>query len=1039
MALKKITESPTIGDTIDFDIICHDADGCYSADPYKVDKVVIYHIKRDFSSGNQTEYEAVHIDKDFQDRLLAAEKKACESPTAENIEAAHRMRLEIASYSKTASIYYNDAVPIAIFGTTDFPAWLSTDQDNAILTHVTEDSDGNTVYGNFKLVWQPIGQREGDYFICWTWTPQPAGDSYSAHESFMLMGNTLLTTSIPSHATPYQKYEILLERYLPEMFKVHVADSDLSPEVLDKFNQAIAKGFTMIEDMANQLVDLQDANAVSESLLLYLANFLDLKVRSEDPTRWRRQIKRAVPLYKMKGTKRGLTEALDQAGIRLVKLTRLWQVISPYTRQESFVVSEDGTTSFRLAETALDVESTNFAVWVRYKDTEEYTSVLLDDVQFDTADNGSTDLIWEGAALVEGDVVRVLYKVTEVAEQDIENYIRTLPYADQRDEVDQEYPKKNWNVRVIEEDDPLFSVIVPNRHPYADFLVFGKVRTEFPYSENTYNMETFNGSLRDSKSPCDIDKDFMDSCSQCLASVFNLDLEIERLSNDRILETIDIVKEYSPFHAIIHTLNFSGSVEDIIKPPVEEIECLVQINGSEAMIAGAAQFIFARGMENGLTTNEVKRNVLANVETVASDTGIAHNDAVVISCMDLRFDQIGLDSDTAETYLEILAPHAHAGTYEIGSPYRNYARITSAVTEPLTTSSFTFRLSNLTYTYGSASITQDNLYSFTESGVDWANLGVKTVWDIDNGSYTGNAWKVYINAYSTEYPILNVLPGGTLLLEDDGSLPNSNAASLTWTLKDGAGENVQSGTAGILKTTLRGRVSLDLDTTITDVRNAFSIGNYLWYDTNGIQYRIMDWIPDEEKRFYIAGWNQGDVGATHTIKVYHRLADNQIGNLDYIGLMLQTSTDHESGLSINNGENPPAVPLEDSRFKENFLVAIGSDYYVISAIDGTDITLAGPDQDWKTLGAGGTSVPYTIYRYVRQPKTINGHDFGQYDRRGDEIITKEIENAATFAFSVVANRSEAPANEIVDMVSQREGVSFVIDYADGSQEKGDVC
>lgn len=114
--LKKIDESPTISDTIEFDILCHDADGCFSADPYKVDKVVIYSVQRDFASGNPAEYEAVHMDNDFQEQLLAAEKKACQFPTEENIEEVRKMEMQATSYSKIFNVYYNEAVPVAVFG-----------------------------------------------------------------------------------------------------------------------------------------------------------------------------------------------------------------------------------------------------------------------------------------------------------------------------------------------------------------------------------------------------------------------------------------------------------------------------------------------------------------------------------------------------------------------------------------------------------------------------------------------------------------------------------------------------------------------------------------------------------------------------------------------------------------------------------------------------------------------------------------------------------------------------------------------------------
>ena len=145
--------------------------------------------------------------------------------------------------------------------------------------------------------------REGDYFICWTWTPLIAGSTLTQHYKFSLSGNTETTTSIPTHYTDPKKYTTLLERYTPEVFKFSLADSDVTTDVIDRTNKTIAMGFNVLENLTNQLVDLHDPNALNEFLLPYLSNYFGLKLRTDDPTRWRGQIKRAVPLYKKKGTK----------------------------------------------------------------------------------------------------------------------------------------------------------------------------------------------------------------------------------------------------------------------------------------------------------------------------------------------------------------------------------------------------------------------------------------------------------------------------------------------------------------------------------------------------------------------------------------------------------------------------------------------------------------------------------------------------------------------------------------------------------------
>ena len=119
---------------------------------------------------------------------------------------------------------------------------------------------------------------------------------------------------------------------------------------------------------------------------------------------------------------------------------------------------------------------------------EEYTELTSDYVTISVID-GEYILRWVGdelsidpIILEEGDSIRVLYEVIEVpaGSQSLEDFIRSLPLADQRDERDQEYPLKNWNVRLIEEDDPLFPVAIPTRHPFAADVVWGKNQNRIP-------------------------------------------------------------------------------------------------------------------------------------------------------------------------------------------------------------------------------------------------------------------------------------------------------------------------------------------------------------------------------------------------------------------------------------------------------------------------------------------------------------------------------------------------------------------------------
>ena len=63
MALKKINEEPKVTDTILFELTTPDATGCYVQNPYKVDRLTIYYVERDFLGENFGEYTKVIVDE----------------------------------------------------------------------------------------------------------------------------------------------------------------------------------------------------------------------------------------------------------------------------------------------------------------------------------------------------------------------------------------------------------------------------------------------------------------------------------------------------------------------------------------------------------------------------------------------------------------------------------------------------------------------------------------------------------------------------------------------------------------------------------------------------------------------------------------------------------------------------------------------------------------------------------------------------------------------------------------------------------------
>lgn len=1002
MKLRKITENPTISDTVLFEIETTDESGT-PINPYKVDSVVIYHLQRDFTKGSSNSL---------------VEKVGGEELT----------------------VYFSNAEPVKVYGADSLnPAWLSTDTANAYITKADFDDDGNALVGMFHVEWTPELAREGDYYICWKWTPVPAGDTLCNYISFYLYGDTEATTVTPSHITPPTKYEVLLDRYTPDMFRHTLADQDVTPSVLDRFNKAVAKGFTTIEDLANQVHDLIDSNATHESLLPYLANLFRMKLHSNDPTLWRKQIKNAVQTYKKKGTYLGLKEALSHAGITLQKITKMWQVISKTTWQECFKV-KDGQTTFQLAKVAkLPINVLNYEVYLRAAGADDYVELTTDYVTFDNS-TGKTIMTWVGdelpsnpISLEANDFLRVIYQYGDVTSQSLENFIRDLPLSDQRDEATFDLPPKNWNVRLIEEDDVMFPVVIQNRHPFRSPIVWGKIRTEFPFSENIYNMEEYNGSFRDSIDPCDIDRDFLDPCSDGQSSKYTVDIEIEQLTNDRVREAEEIIKDNVPFHAQLHSINYSGGINEYVVPPVEEIEILVDMLIDEHIMI--KQNDFNRLIKNANThAGEQRRNLLSSGSAVASAiNGVGYNEDIVLFSPEVRFDTLAIKP--TDNLLEILSG-VNAGTYTVSDPGNNVVKIDQGspgtiAYPPLDTSEFPYRLSNQMYSTSSGSVYQDDLFVFSEEGQDYRSYNIQTV--LNNPSAP---WNVVIptGPQAGFYAIYDVLPGNKLVLS--GWPTTSNVTGLKYKITTSSLSSVvvdrSLNGAAMVAVTRRGRVEVSIGSDTLPDGWDVRIGDYVRY--SGVDYAITGFAASN--KMYINGYTSGNAAGV-ALKIYRRLVQGT-GYLDFRGMYLVTATNYESSLNVQDGSNPPAVPVENSSFMNNFLIQIGTDYFQVAGWNGTRIDLIGPKKSW---GLGGTSsLSYSIIKYTNTPgPTANGQVFQRLDRRGNEPVNISQETASPMSMGArVAALNAATGTNIIETIGQTETIDFEILWEDGTTTKGEI-
>lgn len=1065
-----IDKNISIADDVDIILETKDYNECLS-NPYKIDKVTIYFVSREFFESTTSEYDHNVFDETLLKEYKELKKIACENPTTEILNKIKFLENKIESSKLNSKFFFKEALPVRVFGgykcnepdqiisctpvsnSEFFPAWLNPELvPEDLKQQVSQDNIlENIEEGKFLLRWQPFGMREGDYFICWTWQPNVAGDSISSHLFFNLEGNTQLTTALPTHQTNPEKYEILMERYTPELFKAFISENDLSPYVIQELNNSVAKGFTFLEDLANQIIDLLDSNSIQEQFLPVLSNYFNLDLKSNDPTLWRRQIKKAIPNFKKKGTVEGLKEAYSDAGYNLLKVTRLWQILSKYTYQESFEFND--SYEFELnKKIILPLDENNFGLWGLKSDSSDWIKLDSSYISFEER-NEKLVLIWQGGEDFDfepKDYIRILYKTKEIPneqEQQYENYIRNLSLMDLRDERNQEYPPKNWNTYLIEEDDPLFNVLIPVRHPFHDYLIWGQIRTEFPYSENAYNMEEYNGSIRDSLNPCDIDKNFIDPCGDCQSSKLTIDLEIEELSNDRIKEAEKIFYEFVPFHSLVHSINYNGIVNEFIKPPIEEITTLISYFGNEILLSGEAQHIFNRAIPYDEAIDIAKRDMLSTmVPATESLSGTIQNESIILispssTTEDLENslfkNQVGISnfkskgintSITNESnpfdnsnLLQVLSPSFNAGFYSVSDVTKNYVKINpGTVFEPLNKKQFSFKLFNKLHSQN-VSIKKINKFTIlNKKSEDFVNFESKIL--KITSSDTSN-----FNIVS----VVEVKSDGSFVVEDyldDNSVPLGEGPTST---------NNKNINFNILNSNIYFDAKINISTeSVLDFgsysTSNFKIGDYIFYDEN--QYLVKR-IIDENK--LSIDLNEGDAEGA-LIYVYRILFENNVGQFDYLGLSLETNSNNENELGIQNGKNPTSVPVENDQFKENYLILINNQYYTILEIEENKIILDGPINDWTLTG---TSVNYIIYRFNKESISIKdrvlpeikGHEFnyqddppkglgGHIDRSGSEVVYLN-----TKTYSTILNSMNNKEN-VNDLLEQNEDISYQIEY-----------
>jgi hypothetical protein len=350
-------------------------------------------------------------------------------------------------------------------------------------------------------------------------------------------------------------------------------------------------------------------------------------------------------------------------------------------------------------------------------------------------------------------------------------------------------------------------------------------------------------------------------------------------------------------------------------------------------------------------------------------------------------------------------------------------------------------LSNRVYQYLSAAIYQDNVFIFRDPNVNFALYSIQGVHD------GVPPWKVNIPALGNTYNVYQILPdGGLVLINGTPALWNTSQSGVGYSLLDASLALVHSSGSGVLNVVPRGRVDLT-GSSIIDIRDLVEINNnYYVYNMAaiGTQYLISGFIEGSTTEFYIDGYSGGDLVGT-TVTILRRNVDAATGSFAYQGLKLTTPVNYEVNLNIQNGTNnlyPPGGAPTIGNLKENYLFKIGSDYYAIEQIDGTNVVLQGPTQTWYLFGL---NVPYEVYRYTLTGPftfpntaypTIPEHTLDYINRSKGEIIDHFRQDTAGNYFMIsplLVASAMSGKTQMEDMVNQQESITYSIEFREGDQ------
>lgn len=1104
MPLKPYNQNPKTSDNILFDLFTPMANGCFTQQPLSFDSIKIFFIARSPVLNNEFENQQITYKENLQravyevtelyctetDELrkqrLAILQQSLETDLANNA-LAPATGTNVEPGANTNTTFYYEAQMVFCAGVAcesgAGPLWIQG-EDNSTSIVQRVDTDKELGNGHFAFIWEPGPIKEGDYYICYGYTMQTSAYVTKPEAKFLhfYIGASIQNeVAIPTHAVPPEKYFTLLNAYLPRMYFEKYAVNDDSMFTLEALNQSVGQAFTDIDNQVSRIIDILDANVTPEPYLPLLAQMFALKLRSLDITRWRGQIVTAVPQFKQKGTLASLAQALDQAGMQLLQYKQYWQISWPqvYTQTLKFENSYEFVLDEYTDNTLFYEFASLYELKLAYSGTYTWVNANITAISFSQNTKGETVLTWDPTiqTLKNGDQILVTYLNENMTNTQVELYQYWRDYFVRQDIrvqnpdgyflITPDMQPANWNMRLMPKDDPLFSVYIPTMNPFYDPVVFGMYRTDFPYSENVYNMEEYNGSLRPTTNPQNMSPDYLEKCSGTLSADYGLIVKIQNLSDFRISECLGIIKDYTPFHAILRTLEVVGQIQDFILPPSESIEWLIQITYNDFIIAGDAQYAFNRkSILYNYTTEAYPytdgqgklafyRTDFANENTTPAAQGslTVYNKSMVLEAQrNIRnFKSFNITKNSS--YLEILDGD-FAGAYsniietvnDFSLTIEGPAAAAFAGMAPITQNyTFGWRLSNV-LDNGPYTITNAYQFTISDNNVNFSDFNIKSV-ALDGTS----CYQVKIG--SSYYNIL-LVNNNALYLENVSGSPLSvvDSTGLNYSIYNPTGmQLIFSSSTGIYKVCKLCKVTSTAGTPFSMTNMCIVVPNpdiYFSPDAGVNFYKFYSIDSNDPSSFYILDYSIGLTPASVTGTVYNRIFET-VGSFNFIGMTAAYG-------SWPLFADPNTAVLQNSNFPSQYILTLDPSgpnpySYRIGVDFATNppllIDIFGYFVFSGTADTNPAGETYTFelnkFNLIEEPGIVpimNGQTLYYVNRAGQSVWNSETSAYAGFmmAMNRMSNENKS-AGHPSDVIMAQEGISFVVETKDGDiKQSGDI-